>query len=121
MFADSISPTYNPIAGFHCSALCLQQEYLSMQIYAEAESKANLFALPRREQYMWRQPNIAKFCYARSKCSRKFRTPQDVPTLQMRPRLFYFLFTELSISEAISVLKNCSIRTASISYFGFNC
>ena len=60
MFADSISPTYNPIAGFHCSALCLQQEYLSMQIYAEAESKANLFALPRREQYMWRQPNIAK-------------------------------------------------------------
>ena len=56
-----------------------------------------------------------------SKCSRKFRTPQDVPTLQMRPRLFYFLFTELSISEAISVLKNCSIRMASTSYLGFNC
>ena len=41
--------------------------------------------------------------------------------LQMRPRLFYFLFTEFSISEAISVLKNCSIRTASTSCLGFNC
>ena len=92
-----------------------------MQIYAEAESRANLFAMPRREQYMWRQPNIVKFRYARSKCSRKLTVLRDVPTLQMRPRLFYFLFTELSISEAISVLKNCSICTASTSYFGFNC
>ena len=25
----------------------------TLQIYAEAESRANLFAMPRREQYMW--------------------------------------------------------------------
>ena len=28
---------------------------MSKQIYAEAESRTNLFVLPRREQYMWTQ------------------------------------------------------------------
>ena len=44
-----------------------------MQIYAEAECRANLFAMPRREPYIWRQPNIrrsrvqSKFiCYAKA-------------------------------------------------------
>lgn len=65
--------------------------------------------------------NIAKIRYAKSKCSHKLIVLRDVSALQMRPRLFYFLFTEFSISEAISVLKNCSICTASTSYLGFNC
>ena len=55
---------------------------MSKQIYAEAESRTNLFVLPRREQYMWTQ----------SKYTQKPRAMQEAEgkckQVCMQPKVF---------------------------------
>ena len=52
-----------------------------MQIYAEAECRANLFAMPRREPYIWRQPNIAE-----AECrANLFAMPRREPYIWRQP------------------------------------
>ena len=54
-----------------------------MQIYAEAESRTNLFVMPRREPYIWRQPNIAE---AESRTN-LFVMPRREPYIWRQPNI----------------------------------